>query len=228
MKVVFIETRYKNIKINKSLLRNLPKKLVLITTVQYLNIINEIKNALKENGKRIIDIDLLPHCIYKHQVLGCSIKKINKDFDAFLFIGDGIFHVIGLLIKNNKDCFIYNPFSDNIKKIDNRIFTKIKKRIKSALIYFYNAKNVGIISSIKPGQIGIQKIGYIKELEKKFKDKKFYYFLCDTINPNSLQDFNFIDIFINTACPRIAYDDFESFPKPIINLDDLIEFFNLI
>ena len=57
-------------------------------------------------------------------------------------------------------------------------------------------------------------------LEKKFSDKKIYFFVDDTVSLNQLENFNFIDMWINTACPRIAIDDAEWFSRGVINLND--------
>ena len=68
----------------------------------------------------------------------------------------------------------------------------------------------------KPGQNNLK-----KALELK-ADKNIYYFLDDTINFAELENFNFIDCWVNTACPRIAYDDSIKIAKPIINIGELI------
>jgi len=45
--------------------------------------------------------------------------------------------------------------------------------------------------------------------------KETYTILADNIRP---EDFYYdLDAFVNTSCPRITYDDYLRFPKPIIS-----------
>ena len=228
MKILFVEGRYiGKIKIPKELIENIPKKILLFTTVQYLDLIEGVKKQLEDNNKIVLNnkINKLPHTKYKYQILGCSINKINIEFDAFLYIGDGLFHPYALLIKNNKPCFVYNPKSQQYKVINQKDIEKILKQQKAAFVKFIESKNIGILISTKPGQM-IYK-DKIKELEEKFKDKSFYYLIGDEISPNKLMDFNYIDVFVNTACSRVALDHYSSFEKPIINIDILLEKINI-
>jgi diphthamide biosynthesis enzyme Dph1/Dph2-like protein len=57
----------------------------------------------------------------------------------------------------------------------------------------------------------------INELKKKYKDKKFYMFAFDTLQASYLDNFPFIQCWVNTACPRI----FEDFREKMANLEDL-------
>ena len=80
---------------------------------------------------------------------------------------------------------------------------------------FHTSKNIGVLISKKPGQLDLKPLN----LEKRFPKKKFYFFLADEIRKEDLENFNFIDIFVNSACPRIAYDEFENIS--LINLEDI-------
>ena len=57
-------------------------------------------------------------------------------------------------------------------------------------------------------------------MEKKFPEKKCYYFIDNVISFDQLENFNFIDVWINTACPRVGFDDQEKFRRGVINLND--------
>jgi diphthamide biosynthesis enzyme Dph1/Dph2-like protein len=83
MEKLFIEARYKGkIKINKKDIAQLPKKLGLATTVQFLDNIKEIKEQLKDKTI-ILDKDKQS---YEGQILGCDVtagEKIKDQVDAF-------------------------------------------------------------------------------------------------------------------------------------------------
>ena len=43
----------------------------------------------------------------------------------------------------------------------------------------------------------------------------------EDIDFNDLENFNFIEMWVNTACPRIGYDDMLAQEKPIVDLSDI-------
>jgi len=90
---------------------------------------------------------------------------------------------------------------------------------KGAYLKFLDSDEIGIIISTKPGQ------NYYKEalaLKDKYKEKNFYYLIFNTINFNDLENFPFIDCFVNAACPRIGFDDSMHFQKSIINIENIL------
>ena len=216
MKTEFIESKFKgNVKLNKIKADKLPKNIGLITTVQFVDYLGKIKNYLIKNNKKIFTIKGKQK--YKAQILGCDLsagEKIKDKADAFLYIGDGKFHPLGLAIKTNKKVFCFNPINNIFLKINNKEITKYKKITRIKKIKFLSAENIGILVSTKPGQSNLKKALEIKK--KLEKDKKCYLFAFDTLNVNELENFPFIDIWLNTSCPRIEEDS-----KNIINFENI-------
>ena len=217
MKTLFIESKFKGkINLNKIKIDKLPKKIGLITSVQFTDYIKKIKNFLEQNNKKIF----VAKGNQKHpaQILGCDLsagEKINSKVDAFLYIGDGRFHPLGLAMKTSKDVFSFNPLNNHFSKIKKDEINNHKKTLRIKKIRFISAENIGILVSTKPGQNKLKKALQIKnKLEKK--DKKCYIFCFDTLNLNELENFPFIDFWVNTACPRIEEDS-----KVIINFENI-------
>lgn len=212
METLFIEAKFEGkINLSKINLKQLPKKIGLATTLQFVDKINEIKNYLEKNNKKIYVGKGKQK--YNAQILGCdasSAEEVKDKVDCFLYVGDGQFHPIalGLLDKN---VFVFNPLSNNFKKLDNNKIEKYKKRKKGALLKFLSSKNIGILISEKEGQ----KYSKLDQLENKYKDKKFYKFVFDTLDYNQLENFPFIECWVNTACPRIEED------IKVINVKDI-------
>jgi 2-(3-amino-3-carboxypropyl)histidine synthase len=226
MKTFFIEARHKGkIELPDGLVKILPAKVALFTTVQFLDSIEAVKKSLEAAGKKVL-LMKPEHAKYPGQLLGCSIKKFDetKDgkLDAFLYIGDGEFHPKALMLKNDKPVFIYNPFSKKHRVLEekDKDTEALKKKMMGALTKFIASKEIGVLISTKPGQ---NRMTEAYALEKKYPDKKFYFLAFDTIDFSELENFPFIECFVNTACPRIAYDDSEKIKKPILNIDDLEE-----
>ena len=219
MKIMMIEGRYKG----KIILSNLdasimPKTLGLVATVQFLDHFDEIKTYLEDQGK-IILIDKIKQK-YDGQLLGCdtgAAAKIQDSVDAFLYIGTGIFHPLGISLNIEKEVFCYDPVNAVMSKIDREEVEKYNKKRKGAYLKFLEAGAIGIMVSMKPGQNNFRKA---VELKKKLKDKNCYIFVFDTLDFSQVENFPFIECWVNTACSRII-DDYGKFPKPLIDLSDI-------
>lgn len=204
MKILSIPARSKiNVKLTKSALNTLPKsKCAVLTTVQHIHKINDVAEQLKT---KLIG-----------QTLGCNVinaLEFSKNVDFFVFVGSGQFHPLYIAYKTNKPVWIWNPFNKKLSKIQDEDILKYKKRRKGALLKFYNAENIGIIVSLKPGQ---KNLALAEDLQKQTK-KNAYIFVTDTLDIHDLENFPFIDCWVNSSCPRLV-DDFS-----MINIDELIE-----
>jgi 2-(3-amino-3-carboxypropyl)histidine synthase len=203
MKVVHIYAKSTaDVKLSESALNALPAKLGVVTTIQHLHKLDEVISQLKEAVKG-------------GQVLGCNVetaKQIADKVDAFLFIGSGEFHPIAMALETEKKVFKWNPLTQKLSVVKDEDVDKYKKRRKAALARFLSSNKIGILVSVKHGQNRIEEA--LKLAAKK--DKEYYLFAFDTLNPSDLENFPFIECWVNTACPRIADE------KPnIINIIEL-------
>mgnify|MGYP002818154188 CR=1 FL=1 len=219
MKAVFLQTRYTGkVDFGKILVDKLPKKIGLVTTTQFLGKVDEIRKYLEDSGKSVF-IDKLKQR-NAGQLLGCDVgaaTKIQDDVDAFLYIGSGEFHPLGVALSTKKEVFTFNPVSSIFSKLDEKEIEDYKKIKKIKYMKFLSAENIGIMVTIKPGQYSYNKAKEIKkELEEK--GKKCFIFVFDTLDATEMENFPFIDFWVNTACPRIA-DDRDK--KNVIGMDEL-------
>lgn len=219
MKTSFIECRYKEkIKLKDEDIDKLPDKLILATTIQYFDSVEEIKTQLEEKGKEV-KFFIGTHQKYPGQILGCSIDKSEQEGD-FFYVGDGLFHPIAFLIKNkDKEAFIYNPFT-GFKQLENDYVEKFEINLKENLDKFYKSENIGIIVTTKSGQERLKDALLLKEKLLQ-KNKQAQVFLCNTADFLQLINFNYIGCWVNTMCPRIGYDDTINIERPIVNIDDV-------
>lgn len=174
----------------------LEEKTGLITTIQYLDQVKNLKGF-----------------VFGGQILGCDIKnakKIASKIDQFLFIGSGTFHPVYVALKLKKPVYIANPETDEFSQIPIDKIKELENKLRGKLLKFHASKKLGIIVSTKPGQYNIKTA---KALQKRLKKPSFI-FIADNINVEELENFPDIDCWINTACPRIE-------GKNIINYQDL-------
>ena len=151
---MFIEARSKTPVSFKKTILKLPEKIGLVTTVQFIGQIKEVKSILEKKDKKVF-LGKGKHTAYQGQVLGCDVDaaiSIEKKVDAFLYIGSGLFHPIAISLKTKKDVFTFNPLTNKFDKVDKKEVEKINKRKKGALIKFLSSKEIGVIVTTKPGQ----------------------------------------------------------------------------
>jgi len=175
----------------------LPNKVGLVATIQFKHRLKYIKELLRDKGKK---------AIIGGQILGCDVgaaEKIKDKVNAFLYVGSGEFHPLGVALETGKTVITANPLTDEVSRIKKEDIEKYKKQQKGAWMKFLASKNIGILVSTKPGQENMDKA---LELKKKLeaKNKNCYIFLDNTINPGEFDNFPFIESWVNTACPRFA------------------------
>ncbi len=221
MEVMFVEAHYtKEINYNEKELRKLPARLCITTTVTYINKLGPLVDTLKKLNKKLF-FPKGRHALYPGQILGCDILagSFKDDCDAFVYVGDGMFHPKALLLSSDKEVFVLNPLNGKLKKFDRNIITSLKKRVKGALAKFYSSSNIGVLVTTKPGQF---RLSDALALQSRFPEKNFYILMDNTFDFKSLENFPFIECFVNTACPRIAYDDSINFSRAVVNIDDVL------
>ncbi len=217
MKIMFIEARARlKIRLPAAAIKKLPKKVGLFTTVQFLDSLEDIRTQLENAGKKV-KLFRAGHAGYRGQVLGCSVKRF-PGVDAFLYVGDGRFHPAALALKNSQPVFIFNPLSRTFSRLRDYDVKRYRMRMDAGLKKFLMSESVGILVSTKPGQ---QKLRQAIALKKRLK-KRSYILVSDDIDFSSLENFPFIECFVNTACPRIGYDDATRLPRPVVNIEDVI------
>ncbi|MFH1063554.1 MAG: diphthamide synthesis protein [Candidatus Woesearchaeota archaeon] len=210
MKTVFIEAKSGLGKVEFDT-SGLPKKIGIVTTIQYLS---DMKKVVDFLWKKEIQ------AVIAGQVLGCdasAAEKHQSEVDAFLYIGTGEFHPIGVALKVKKPVFVLDPNNMILKRLNDEDINRIQKKKKGMLLKFHTSKKIGVLVTTKKGQSTVQaSMEAVKSLEEKFPDKKFYFFIGETLNYSELENFNFIECWINTMCPRIIED------INVMNIEDIL------
>ena len=207
------------------------KTIALYASVQFCHNLEKVKRQLQERDITIISSHAKRTDV-PQQILGCDnyhdslqlSEEQLQQIDAFLYIGDGKFHPLALAYgqkdaKLFKEIICNDPIGKTFSLITKKDIQDLVNKQRGALLKFLSAKNVGVLITIKAGQEHLQPS---LALEKKYPDKKFYYFIDNTISFDQLENFPFVEVWVNTACPRIGLDDQEQFRKGVLNLNEAL------
>lgn len=192
--------------------------IALVTTVQHLKQLPEIKRFLVENGKRIV-VGRGKVAKEEGQVLGCdgyAATRFAKEADCALYFGGGLFHPTSVTKMRVLGC---NPFSNEVKWLDEEL-KMLEKMRKAALSGAAEAKRFGILLSTKPGQMNLRKARKIKEKLRE-AGREAQILVANHIDLPTLRNFVDFDCYVNTACPRMS-DDIGMAGKPILNHADAL------
>ena len=234
MKFLFIEAFYeKEINLSKEALKLLSKykSVALFAAVQFAKL-DGVKKQLEEAGIKILATPA-KRTSAENQVLGCDCfgdsfadKELFKKVDVMLYIGDGLFHPKALLLaqkdqKIKKEVIIFDPLSNSSSILTQKDIDKQVKRYHANVLKYMYAKSVGILVSTKTGQQYLNLALKLKEGKKS--DREFFIFVGDTLDMCELENFPFIEAWVNTACPRIGTDDIVNLRQPLINIADALK-----
>ncbi len=221
---IYVETRA-TVSVDETVEKTLPllKKwdtIGLATTVQHVQTIDSVKEILLQAGKTLVIGDA-GHMKYPGQVIGCdysNAKSIASDVEAFLFVGGGRFHALGVALSTSKPTIVADPYEKRVFSVDEDA-RKILKQRWASIEEAKKAKTFAVLVGLKPGQKKLEKALSIKE-ELEENGKKTCLFAIRNVTPEALMSFPTVDAYVNTACPRISLDDTSKFQKPVLTMNE--------
>lgn len=197
-------------------------KIGLVTTVQHVQAVDHVREILVRAGKVVVIGDA-GRMSYPGQVIGCdysNAKSVAKDVQAFLFVGGGQFHALGVALSTSKPTVVADPYDGRAFQVDKEAGRITKQRwasIKAA----QKAKSFAVLVGLKPGQKRIEEAVDVKQrLEEKGKTAVL--FAVREVTPEVLMEFPTIEAYVNTACPRISVDDASKFRKPVLTVNEAL------
>lgn len=198
------------------------RKIGLATTVQHVQTLDEVREVLTRQGKTVVIGDA-GRMSYPGQVIGCDYSNavsIAKDVEAFLFVGGGQFHALGVALSTSRPTVVADPYDNTATSVD-REAEKILKQRWAQVQEAKKAKTFGVLVGLKPGQKRPEEALQLKQrLEEQ--GKTTYLFALKEITPEALMEFPSVDAFVNTACPRLSLDDTVRFKKPILTVNEAL------
>jgi len=197
-------------------------KIGLATTVQHVQTLDEAREILVRAGKTAVVGDA-GRVNYAGQVVGCdysNVRSVANDVEAFLFIGGGRFHALGVALSTSKPTIIADPYENRAYSIDEEAKTVLKQRW-ACIEEAEHAKTFGVLVGLKIGQKRLGEALKIKEIAEK-NGKTAFLFAIREILPEVLMEFPSVDAYVNTACPRISLDAPSKFQKPVLTVNEFM------
>lgn len=191
-------------------------KISVFTINNHFNALNYIINRLKGEGFEVV----MPKgnsMVRSGQVFGCYYVGpvlVKNDVDACLFLGQSMFHAVGIYLTTKKPTFMLDPFFNKVVDVSLEA-RKMEKRAILSVLKSMESMTFGIIFGLKGTQFHKYKAIRLKS-ELEALGKKVHLMTMREITPERLNGIPGIDSFIILACPRIALDA-TRFKKPVLS-----------
>jgi len=195
------------------------KKIGLVTTVQHVDKLDEVRKILNAAGK-IVAVGDAGRMKYPGQIIGCdysNAKSIKDEVDAFLFFGGGRFHPLGLALNVMKPVVVADPYEGKAYSINDEAQRTIRKRW-ACISEAKEAKKFGILIGLKTGQKDLETALKIRDILVK-NGKEATLLALKEIKDHILNQFPSLEAFVNTACPRVSLDEFQ---KPVLTVREAL------
>ena len=181
----------------------------LITTIQHVHMLDEIIQFFREKSIKCIIEEGSERTPFKGQVLGCTFEAAkNTGCSEILYIGTGIFHPLGVHLATGARVIAFDPYTCSIEIPDER---RLLLKRHALIEKSKGARSFGILLSKKSEQRREELAIRLAVLSDKADIIEI-----GEITPDALMNLGY-DAYVNTACPRLAYDDQTRFPAPVLS-----------
>lgn len=189
-------------------------KLCIVSTVQFARSLGKAKDFLERKG---FEVSL------GGDILGCDVsnaKRHESGIGAYLFIGSGRFHPLGLQEKTARPVLFLDVERRSLEDLSAekaKMETKRRMRIQKAA----GMDTFGVLVSTKQGQFRPKEAKSVKS-NLTGKGKRVYMLVADRATPEKIMSMG-IEVLVNTACPRLVEDagHFRSAVKVVLSPEDV-------
>jgi 2-(3-amino-3-carboxypropyl)histidine synthase len=181
----------------------------LVTTVQHVHLVPAMEAFLKARGIDVRVAEGKGRAPCRGQVLGCCFTAAKEaGADQVLFVGTGLFHPIGIALSTKTGVIALDPLAGTVQEVSGDAL--LRKRF-AVIEKARGAESIGIIVSTKSGQHRMALARCLAGLSPRAMIVTMH-----EVSPDELLNLGF-GAYVNTACPRLAYDDQVRFPAPVLS-----------
>lgn len=181
----------------------------LVTTVQHSHLIPAVTGILQDAGITVKVAAGSVRTPYAGQILGCSYESARKTgASEILFVGTGVFHPLGVQLATRARVIACDPYTGMVEVVDGE---RMLRRRFALIERARSAERIGIIISPKTGQARAELARHLLSLSEQA-----FPVLLREVTPDQLLNLGF-PCYVNTACPRLAYDDQVRWPVPVLS-----------
>ncbi|MCS6768015.1 MAG: diphthamide biosynthesis enzyme Dph2 [Candidatus Nitrosocaldus sp.] len=192
------------------------RSVAVLTDSQHVHQVGNARRMLQDNGF-IVATTTGKGQLMDAQVFGCEFYPAfyaRDRIDAFLFLGQSIFHAVGIALSTNRLTLMLDPYYDEVREV-NGIAEGLKRRALLAVYKALDAERIGLIVGLKEGQMMLNRVKDIKSrLEAHGRSVRLI--ALTEVTEERLRVFSDVDAFIQVACPRISIDD--EFSRPVLSV----------
>ncbi|TAJ43540.1 diphthamide biosynthesis enzyme Dph2 [Methanofollis fontis] len=181
----------------------------LVTTVQHAHMLDAVAGVLADQG---LETEIAPgggRTPHAGQVLGCSYATARAlSSTEILYIGTGVFHAIGVALATGKRVVALDPYTGEVQEVN---ADRLLRRRFALIERARKAETIGIILSTKSGQARPDLAARLAALSERAM-----VITMREVTAAEMTNFG-CGAYVNTACPRLAYDDQVRFPVPLLS-----------
>ncbi len=192
-----------------------PRRVGLVASVQHLDLVPPLTEALVRRGHEVRIGRGDRRLAYAAQALGCNYtgaEAIANEVDAFLFVGTGRFHPLGLALAVERPVWSLDPLQNVLERPVDRAALVRRRQLTVASVR--DARRWGVLVSTFAGQ-NRGAVALALQERARARGREAEILLFDRLDPRDLEG-RALDAYVNTACPRIALDDGANYPKPML------------
>lgn len=180
----------------------------LVTTVQHVHLLDGVAAVLKAHGIAAEVADEGGRTPFPGQVLGCGYANARAlSAPEILYVGTGVFHAIGVQMATGRRVVALDPYTGEVQEVST---DRLLRRRFALIERAREAGSFGILLSTKSGQARPDLAERLAALSKKA-----VVIAMREVTAAEMTNFG-CGAYVNTACPRLAYDDQVRFPVPLL------------
>lgn len=201
------------------------RRVGVLASIQHVHRLSRVTAILRSYGIDALSAKSPDPWMVEGLVIGCdnrAAKELASKVEAFLVISGGRFHALGVALATGVRTFAADPYLRAVVDVSGEAKRVVALRL-AHISSLYEARNMVVVASVKPGQrLGWDKLNSLIRLLKK-KGVRVAVAVVDDVSREALTNLGGADLYVNTACPRLATDDPHIFPAPVLNAKELLQ-----